>query len=128
MPWNSCFALSAKEHNMRTFCIFIAPLLLYGGVALAGSLPDPLKAITAPPALHDSSGRFALTASLSPPPLAAKRSADGRFALRADLDQVSAPLPHTDRYTLQSALGEQTQGAVCGGALPDVMFRNGFEN
>jgi len=114
---------------MRTFCMITVPLLaLCAGAALAGPLPDPLKAVPAAPALLDAGGRFALAATLTLPPAAAKLSGDGRFALRADLDQVSAPLPHTDRYTLQSKLGEQAQLAVCGGALPDLMFQNGFEN
>lgn len=113
---------------MRSFFIITASLLLSGGAALAGPSPDPLKAVKAAPALHDSGGRFALAATLTQPPAAAKRSGDGRFALLADLDKVTAPLPHTDRYTLKSQLGDQAQAAVCGGALPDPLFHNGFEN
>lgn len=113
---------------MRTLCILIAPLLFYGAAALAGPIPDPLKSPPVAPGLQDGSGRFELAATLSLAPAAAKHSGDGRFALLADLDKVSAPLPHTERYTLKSQLGDPSQLAVCGGGLPDPLFGNGFEN
>lgn len=102
-------------------------LVWCAGAAVAEPLPDPLKAVPAAPRLQDASGRFSLAPLLVAAPPTAQRSASGRYALHADLDAVMPALPHNARYTLQSRLGEQTQGS-CGAPLPDPLFRNGFEN
>lgn len=101
-------------------------LALCAGVTAAEPLADPLKAVPTAPRLQDASGRYALAPVLLDAP-AAPRSANGQFALQSDLDRVAPALPHSARYTLHSRLGEQVQGS-CGAPLPDMLFRNGFED